>query len=188
MARAGHDVMVAKDGSQEKLDAFIEENPRALRGTPAEVAEFGEVVLFSVYWPRLDAVLGPIGPMDGKVVIDTMNPLQVSSDFEHTYDQTFMARSSTSEELQRRLHTHGWSRRLTPCLPTCWTSGAGLRRNPRHPCSSPVTTPRRSREWPYLPRMLAFLRWTLGPWQPHAVLSSSTSWYTFSRITNSTAH
>ncbi|MFD7310425.1 NADPH-dependent F420 reductase [Promicromonospora sp. NPDC059942] len=31
-----------------------------------------------------------------------MNPLRVSSDFEHSYDADFMARSSTSEELQRR--------------------------------------------------------------------------------------
>ncbi|TCC40995.1 NADPH-dependent F420 reductase [Kribbella speibonae] len=100
---AGHDVMVAKDGGQEKLDAFMEQNPRAVRGTPAEAAEFGEVVLFSVYWPRLDAVLQAVGPLAGKVVIDTMNPLQVNGDFEHSYDAYFMARSSTSEELQRRL-------------------------------------------------------------------------------------
>lgn len=100
---AGHEVMVAKDGGQEKLEAFLDQNPRALRGTPAEAAEFGEVVLFSVYWPRLDAVLDAVGPIDGKIVIDTMNPLQVSSDFEHFYDAGFMARSSTSEELQRRL-------------------------------------------------------------------------------------
>ncbi|MFD7025223.1 NADPH-dependent F420 reductase [Promicromonospora sukumoe] len=100
---AGHEVMVAKDAGQEKLEAFLEQNPRAVRGTPAEAAAFGEVVLFSVYWPRLDAVLETVGPIDGKVVIDTMNPLQVSSGFEHSYDVAFMGRSSTSEELQRRL-------------------------------------------------------------------------------------
>ncbi len=100
---AGHEVMVAKDAGQAKLEAFLEQNPRAVRGTPAEAAAFGEVVLFSVYWPRLDAVLDAVGPVDGKVVIDTMNPLRVSSDFEHSYDAAFMARSSTSEELQRQL-------------------------------------------------------------------------------------
>jgi 8-hydroxy-5-deazaflavin:NADPH oxidoreductase len=100
---AGHAVMMAKEGGQEKLDAFIEQNPRAIRGTPSEATEFAEVVLFSVYWPRLDAVLDAVGPIDGKIVIDTMNPLQVSSDFERSYDAAFMARSSTSEELQRRL-------------------------------------------------------------------------------------
>ncbi|WP_033325959.1 NADPH-dependent F420 reductase [Promicromonospora sukumoe] len=100
---AGHEVMVAKDAGQEKLETFLEKNPRAVRGAPAEAAAFGEVVLFSVYWPRLDAVLDAVGPVDGKVVIDTMNPLRVSGDFEHSYDAAFMETSSTSEELQRRL-------------------------------------------------------------------------------------
>lgn len=104
---AGHEVMVAKDGGQAKLDAFVEQHPGAARGTPAQAAEFGELVLFSVYWPRLDAVLEAVGALDGrldgKIVVDTMNPLRVSGDFEHSYDAAFMARSSTSEELQRRL-------------------------------------------------------------------------------------
>lgn len=100
---AGHDVLVAKDGSQDKLDAFVGAHPQVLRGAPAGEAAFGDVVLFSVYWPRLDAVLGTVGALAGKVVLDTMNPLQVNNEFEHSHDKAFMARSSTSEELQRRL-------------------------------------------------------------------------------------
>ena len=100
---AGHELLVAKDGCQDKLDAFVEAHPEVQRGTPADAAAFGDVVLFSVYWPRLDAILDAVGPLTGKVVIDTMNPLQVSSDFEHSHDTAFMARFSTSEELQRRI-------------------------------------------------------------------------------------
>lgn len=100
---AGHELFLAKDGNQDKLDAFAEAHAGVQRGTPGDAAEFGEVVLFSVYWPRLDAVLGAVGPLAGKVVIDTMNPLQVNDDFEHSHDLTFMARSSTTDELQRRL-------------------------------------------------------------------------------------
>lgn len=100
---AGHELLLAKDGRQDKLDTFVEAHPQVQRRTPAEAAEFGEVVLFSVYWPRLDAVLKAVGPLSGKVVIETMNPLQVSADFEHSHDKAFMARSSTTEELQRRL-------------------------------------------------------------------------------------
>jgi 8-hydroxy-5-deazaflavin:NADPH oxidoreductase len=99
---AGHELLVAKDGRQDKLDAFVEAHPQVQRGTPADAAAFGDIVLFSVYWPRLDAMLDAVGPLTEKVVIDTMNPLQVSSDFEHSHDKAFMARSSTSEELQRR--------------------------------------------------------------------------------------
>ncbi|MGV9796749.1 NADPH-dependent F420 reductase [Mycobacterium sp. NPDC003449] len=100
---AGHELFLAKEGRQDKLDAFVEAHPQVQRGTLAEAADFGEVVLFSVYWPRLDAVLEAVGPLSGKVVIETMNPLQVSADFEHSHDKAFMAQSSTTEELQRRL-------------------------------------------------------------------------------------
>jgi 8-hydroxy-5-deazaflavin:NADPH oxidoreductase len=100
---AGHELFLAKDGRQDKLDAFVKAHPQVQRGTLAEAADFGEVVLFSVYWPRLDAVLNALGSLSGKVVIETMNPLQVSADFEHSHDKAFMARSSTTEELQQRL-------------------------------------------------------------------------------------
>ena len=99
---AGHDVMLAKDGRQDKLEAFIATHPAARRGTPSQVATYGEVVLFSVYWSRLDATLSESGLMPGKIVIDTMNPLRVDDDFHHTHDRDFMARSSTTEQLQTR--------------------------------------------------------------------------------------
>lgn len=102
-AEAGHELFLAKDGKQEKLDVFVKAHPQVRSGTIAEAADFGEVVLFSVYWPRLDAVLDAVGRLSNKVVIETMNPLQVSADFEHRHDTAFMAHSSTTEELQRRL-------------------------------------------------------------------------------------
>ncbi len=107
--RAGHHLFLAKDGGQTKLDSFIRELggedsvPKIKRGSPREAAGFGQVVLFSAYWPHLDATLAEVGDtLAGKVVIDTMNPLNVNERFEHTHDLAFMARSSTSEELQRR--------------------------------------------------------------------------------------
>jgi predicted dinucleotide-binding enzyme len=44
-------------------------------GSVREAAEFGEVVLFSVPWSRIDEVLEEIGDeaLDGKVLIDTTN-------------------------------------------------------------------------------------------------------------------
>jgi len=101
--RAGHDLLLAKDGCQRKLDDFIVDHPIARRGTPAQAVAFGDVVLFSVYWPRLPAVLSATGPIAGKIVIDTMNPLRVDEHFQHSHDLEFMARSSTTEKLQREL-------------------------------------------------------------------------------------
>ncbi len=100
---AGHELMLTKQGNQEKLDKFMLEVAGANRGTLKQVADFGEAVLFSVYWLNLDNILAQVGDLEGKIVIDTMNPLKVSEQFEHYHDLEFMQSSSTSEELQKRL-------------------------------------------------------------------------------------
>ena len=100
---AGHQLMLAKQGNQEKLDKFMPEVEGALRGTLQQVTDFGEAVLFSVYWLNLDNILAEVGDLAGKIVIDTMNPLKVSEQFEHYHDLEFMQSSSTSEQLQKRL-------------------------------------------------------------------------------------
>jgi predicted dinucleotide-binding enzyme len=46
---------------------------RASAGSVREAVEFGDVILFSVPWTRIDEVIGEMGDLDGKVVIDTTN-------------------------------------------------------------------------------------------------------------------
>jgi len=104
-AAAGHDLVIAKDGEDRKIEPLLAElGARARLGTIREAAEFGEAVLFSVYWPRVEAVVGEVGDaLDGKTVIETMNPLGVTADFQHYHDLQFMRDNSTSEDLQSRL-------------------------------------------------------------------------------------
>lgn len=104
-AAAGHDLVLAKDGEDRKLEPLLAElGGRVRLGTILEAAEFGEAVLFSVYWPRVEAVVATVGDaLDGKVVIETMNPLGVTDEFKHFHDLDFMRDSSTAEDLQRRL-------------------------------------------------------------------------------------
>ncbi|WP_246548475.1 NADPH-dependent F420 reductase [Ancylobacter oerskovii] len=104
-AAAGHDLVLAKDGEDRKLAPLLAElGDRARLGTIREAAEFGEAVLFSVYWPRVEAVVAEVGDaLDGKVVIETMNPLGVTAEFKHFHDLDFMRDGSTAEDLQRRL-------------------------------------------------------------------------------------
>lgn len=104
-AETGHELVVAKDGDDRKLAPLLEElGNKARLGTIREAAEFSEVALFSVYWPRVDAVISEVGDaLDGKVVIETMNPLGVTPEFVHFHDLDFMQDSSTSESLQKRL-------------------------------------------------------------------------------------
>lgn len=104
-AAAGHDLVIAKDGEDRKIAPLLAElGDKARLGTIREAAEFGDAALFSVYWPRVEAVVNEVGDaLDGKVVIETMNPLGVTADFVHFHDLEFMRESSTSEDLQRRL-------------------------------------------------------------------------------------
>ena len=104
-AAAGHDLVVAKDGEDRKLaPLLVELGDRARLGTIREAAEFGEAILFSVYWPRVEAIVREVGDaLDGKVVIETMNPLGVTAEFQHYHDLEFMRDNSTAEDLQRRL-------------------------------------------------------------------------------------
>lgn len=100
---AGHELMLAKAGSQDKLNEFASTLEGIQKGTAIDAAKFGDVALFSVYWPNVDATIAEVGDLAGKVVIDTMNPLLVNEAFEHYHDVEFMKNSSTAEYLQEKM-------------------------------------------------------------------------------------
>ena len=104
-AAADHQLMLAKDGEDRKIAPLLAElSGSAELGTIKQAADFGEAALFSVYWPRVDAIVDAVGDaLDGKVVIETMNPLGVSDEFVHFHDHAFMRDNSTAEYLQKRL-------------------------------------------------------------------------------------
>lgn len=104
---AGHELVIAQDGDYWNLEPLLKElGEKARYGTIKEAAEFGDVLLFSVYWPRLDSVLEAAGDaLNGKIVIETMNPLGVTEEFVHYHDLEFMKNSSTAETLQARIPT-----------------------------------------------------------------------------------
>src|ERR1700712_218568 len=73
-AKKRHEVMLSYSREPENLEqraAVIGE--LATVGSVREAVEFGDVVLFSVPWGRIDEVLEEAGSLDDKVVIDTTN-------------------------------------------------------------------------------------------------------------------
>jgi predicted dinucleotide-binding enzyme len=74
-AKARHEVMLSYSREPQSLEqraSVIGELARV--GSIREAAEFGDVVMFSVPWPRIDEVLSEIASaLDGKIVIDTTN-------------------------------------------------------------------------------------------------------------------
>lgn len=74
--KAGHEVMFSSRDLEhdKKLAAGL--GPKARAGTPREAAAFGEVVLVSVPYRALPDVGKDLGSLlEGKVVIDTCNPI-----------------------------------------------------------------------------------------------------------------
>ena len=72
-AGAGHEVMFSGSRDPAKLEGLAREAGGARTGSPREAVEFGDVVLFSPPWGRIDEVISEMGDLDGKVVIDTTN-------------------------------------------------------------------------------------------------------------------
>jgi 8-hydroxy-5-deazaflavin:NADPH oxidoreductase len=73
-AKGGHEVKLSYSRDPSRLVKLAEAiGERASVGTPAEAAEFGEVVVLSVPWDQIDDALEQAGPLDGKIVIDTTN-------------------------------------------------------------------------------------------------------------------
>lgn len=76
-ARQGHQVMFSYSRDRAKLEAIAAEaGANAQTGTPAEAAEFADVVLFVVPWKAVNEALTQAGSLAGKVVISCVNPLK----------------------------------------------------------------------------------------------------------------
>jgi 8-hydroxy-5-deazaflavin:NADPH oxidoreductase len=72
-AKGGHEVKLSGRDSSKLEPLATEIGERASVGTPAEAAEFGEVVVFAVPWGGFDDAVESAGDLSGKIVIDTTN-------------------------------------------------------------------------------------------------------------------
>ena len=73
-AKQHHEVMLSYSRDPEHLEqAASAIGARASTGTVSEAVEYGDVILLSVPWSRIDEVIEEMGDLDGKVVIDTTN-------------------------------------------------------------------------------------------------------------------
>src|SRR5436190_5958783 len=73
-AKQHNEVMLSYSRDPEHLEqAASAIGARASTGSVREAVEFGDVILFSVPWSKIDEVIEEMGDLDGKVVIDTRN-------------------------------------------------------------------------------------------------------------------
>lgn len=80
-AKAGHQVMFSFSRDPERLRTLASKiGPNATSGTPAEAANFADVILFAPNFWSAETAIAQAGSLAGKIVIDTTNPYRWSED------------------------------------------------------------------------------------------------------------
>jgi 8-hydroxy-5-deazaflavin:NADPH oxidoreductase len=97
-AGRGHQILFSYSRDPKKLEGLVASaGPNASAGSPAEAAQFGEVIVLAVPWPVVDDALHAVGSLAGKILIDCTNPLKgdlSGLEIGHT--------TSAAEEIARR--------------------------------------------------------------------------------------
>lgn len=95
--QAGHLVAVSNSRGSSSLRDFVAElGPRAHAMNVDDAARFGDIVLLAVPWRSPEALPAP-DLVNGKIVVDAMNPYRADGE---TYD---LGDSTSSEEVRKRL-------------------------------------------------------------------------------------
>ena len=77
LAQNGHSVLFSFSEDPQKLtEAAQAAGPNAKSGTPAESAQFGEVLFLGVPFAALETALQQAGSLDGRIVITSVSPLK----------------------------------------------------------------------------------------------------------------
>jgi predicted dinucleotide-binding enzyme len=83
----------------EKASELVARSPGSRAALPEDAALDAQIVVLAVPWKGIDATLDRLGPMNGKIIIDITNALQVNADrmMEMSVD------TSAGEIIQQRL-------------------------------------------------------------------------------------
>ena len=97
-AEAGHRVAISNSRGPETLEDLVNEiGNTAHAATVEDAATFGEVVLLAIPWSRREEGLPAPESVEGKIVIDSLNPYTPDFELENLGDDT------SSEDVARRL-------------------------------------------------------------------------------------
>ncbi len=97
-ARAGHQVAIGNSRGPQTLSGLVDEiGPNARATTVEDAVSFGEVVLLAIPWSKREDGLPRPEMLEGKIVIDALNPYTPDFELEDLGDDT------SSEDVARRL-------------------------------------------------------------------------------------
>jgi 8-hydroxy-5-deazaflavin:NADPH oxidoreductase len=97
LAQAGHEVFYSFSRSEDKLRQLAAEGGDESRyGSPSQAVAFGDVIVFSPPYTVLGQAIREAGSMEGKIVLDTVNPYTASG-------PTYADQGTAAEEIAGKL-------------------------------------------------------------------------------------
>jgi 8-hydroxy-5-deazaflavin:NADPH oxidoreductase len=97
-AKAGHEVAISNSRGPESLKSFVSSvGPNIMANTVEDAIKFGEVILLAIPWRRRQDLLSVSKLLDGKIVIDAMNP------YSENFEVIDLGNSTSSEEVLKQI-------------------------------------------------------------------------------------
>ncbi|PXX55489.1 hypothetical protein SAMN05660489_05594 [Pseudomonas sp. LAMO17WK12:I10] len=76
LTKAGLDVSIANSRGPESLTSLIAELGPKAQAVTAEQAATADLVFLAVNWSKIPSALAGLGPWEGRIVVDTNNPIE----------------------------------------------------------------------------------------------------------------
>jgi len=96
--KAGHEVAISNSRGPESLKSFVSSvGPNIMANTVEDAIKFGEVILLAIPWRRRQDLLSVSKLLDGKIVIDAMNP------YSENFEVIDLGNSTSSEEVLKQI-------------------------------------------------------------------------------------
>lgn len=129
-AKAGHEVAISNSRGPESLKSFVSSVGPNIRANPVEDAiKFGEVILLAIPWRRRQDLLSVSKLLDGKIVIDAMNP------YSENFEVIDLGNSTSSEEVLKQIPNS----RLVKAFNTIYYEHLRTKGNPNAPIEDRFT-------------------------------------------------
>jgi predicted dinucleotide-binding enzyme len=96
--KAGHEVAISNSRGPESLKSFVSSvGPNIVANTVEDAIKFGEVILLAIPWRKRQDLLSVSKLLDGKIVIDAINP------YSENFEVTDLGNSTSSEEVLKQI-------------------------------------------------------------------------------------
>ena len=128
--KVGHEVAISNSRGPESLKSFVSSvGPNIVANTVEDAIKFSEVILLAIPWRKRQELLSVSKLLDGKIVIDAMNP------YSENFEVIDLGNSTSSEEVLKQIPNS----RLVKAFNTIYYEHLRTKGNPNAPIEDRFT-------------------------------------------------